>query len=229
MLSVFVPGRPATLTATHQVAETWKRQVAATVSGAWQRPFFRAPMAAELRFTFPEHEIERVALHNLLKSTIDGLSLPVFAPGSHGHQTDWNREDGWICELLATKGKGPSGVQIVLSHVDLTPVTPPIVNVPGRPAPWVTRAEANWKADVSSAARSARFPTPPAQVSMVFRIDPAHFWTTDLDNLVVPVVGALSPVRGSAIEVRGIHAWKEEPSDAPLGLDLWSSMLRSPD
>lgn len=175
----------------------------------------------ELEFRFPGAELSRVALHNLLKATIDGLSFPVFAPGSHGHRTDWNREDGWICELLATKAPGDSGVQISLRSLAPGPDTAPAATVNGRPAPWVTAAEPQWKQAVLAAAIEAGIPTPPRSVLLAFRVEPRYFYSTDLDNLVVPVVAALSPERGSSVEVHRIHAWKGESSAETRGLDLW--------
>lgn len=219
LLSCTVLGRAATLTAHKRVAEPWKRAVADAVGAEWTNPFIAYPVAVELEFGLTPTEFRSTALHNLLKAAIDGLSLPLFAAGRHGHRTDWNREDGWITSLSASKH--PSENDRLAIRVRTADAPPAIkgITVSGRPAPWVTAGEAAWKAAVVEAARRHGFPMPPSNLTAVFTLDPRSYPMTDIDNLAVPLVSALSgPVRNGATALTTLRIWKQEGTTDTRGL-----------
>jgi hypothetical protein len=196
--TVRVPGSPAGLTASREVAEPWKRAIADAVRAARQRTdFVREPCAIDLAFHLTPARQKDTALYNLLKSTIDGLSNAVFAPSPSGQPGEWSREDWWITELRARKVIADDpGVEITLGPArggatDTTVPSSVDVFVPGSPPLWPGDGAGQRKV---LAARELMRDAIPAGVQMpsalcldfTFMIEPARSKSSDLDNYCVP-------------------------------------------
>ncbi len=218
-ISCVVPGIAATLTGDKLVAEPWKRAIAQAVAAEWNGPFIAHPVGVELEFRAPRSVLERTSLHNLLKATIDGLSLPLFAAGKHGHRTDWNREDGWITSLKATKALATDrSVRITVGPASPVPDLNGL-EVHGRPAPWATKGELAWKSAIREVADRERVQRPLRTLRAVFSVESKWYLATDLDNLVVPLVSALCGAEPSAsTSLEDLWAWKCPAAAGELGV-----------
>jgi hypothetical protein len=114
-----------------------------------------------------------------------------FAQGGPGHRTEWNIEDWWVESFGIEKRVAPGPSLDFRIESGTRRAADGGTWVAGRPAVFASAAERLWKERV----RASLGPLPQAllgqrlAVELHFSLEPAGH-STDLDNVVTPVVGA---------------------------------------
>ncbi len=228
-LDVVVEGRPATLTAK---GEEWKTRVSQRCADAWTRGPIEEVCSVQLDFSVEASWLPIVALHNLLKQTIDGMGRAVFLQSPSGQPGPWGTDDWWITALRATKSVGAPGVRIRLSGTPIVEPHAPFARfeVSGRPAPWITSREKAWIQAIAAATQES-LPAGRADdtgVQLDFRIGDASMRTTDIDNLCVPALqgvhrGLVGPyIQGAPNHITEFYATKSvDPSNLGVTIQLF--------
>lgn len=222
-MNIRVDGPAAGLTAPGPLATAWKWKIVEEARRSWNGKPLREPVALSLMFELPRRSFESTALQNVLKHSIDGFSHVLFDVEAASKRGPWDREDWWIVELTASKVTAAAPAVTIAVSVPGEHSQPHanefMARVNGRPRPWITRGEAEWKASIREAVSgelgSTRFES--VGLDLEFSLRPAEMARTDIDNLVVPAVAAIadSVVRGTgfpATRIQHIHATKSGAS-----------------
>lgn len=218
-----VDGAPAVKDAPGSVASSWKWKIVEEARRSWNGPPLREPVALSLMFELPRRSYESTALQNLLKHSIDGLAHVLFPEAQDSKRGPWDREDWWVVEFTASKVSAAAPAVTIAVSAPGEHSQPHanefMARVNGRPRPWATRGEAEWKASIREAVSgelgSTRFES--VGLDLEFSLRPAEMARTDIDNLVVPAVAAIadSVVRGTgfpATRIQHLHASKSGAS-----------------
>ena len=247
-LDVIVGGSAAGLTAPVTIALPWKERVAAEVARRWSHGYLEEDCAVHLTFNLTPGKFKQTAVFNLLKSTIDGLSEPIFAPGAQGHKSRWNRQDWRITELTACKEiatQEPS-VRIAVgspsySRVHAVDEAVAVAFVAGEPPLFPgdqagTNRVLQWREDLKQVLRITKPLDKDARLAIDLRFitTAPRIVNADLDNLCIPTVQAIGLVLlgtfSQAYRLVEVHATKEiTTAENPVGthVGIWQVQTMS--
>ncbi len=238
-LTVIVQGNPAVLTATGNVATSWKELVAAAARGAFPQGYVLAePCHVELKFHLPPTTYATTALHNLLKATIDGLGQAMFAASPGTKLTKWHTEDWWITSLAASKkptDREPRLEFRIVSGIQPCPAPAPDRNllvdatIAGSPPLFASnmQKELAWRKRLRAQVMLpiAIPPTTRLAAGVIFTIEPSRMISADLDNFCVPAMTGLKTIALSARNVVELHAIKQiagESDELSTQMRIWA-------